>query len=83
MSARPIASIFCSPPERPEPLLRRNSASTGKSSNTRSSVQCPSRRVTRRTICRFSSTVRSDEDAPVVRHVADAEPGDLERLAGR
>ena len=79
--ARPIASIFCSPPESPAPRFIRSSASTGNSSRhafERPAAVAPHHAPDDLQVL-LDRQVR--EDAPVVRDVAYAEPGDLERLA--
>ena len=74
---RAMVSICCSPPDMRPPGRSRMRARLGKSAKSFSSVQAgaPSRAACRPT-SRFSITVQLGEDAPLLRHVAEAEPRD-------
>ena len=73
ISVRAIVSICCSPPDRKPPCRSRSSSSLGNSSHTASIVQRPGRPAARRATSRFSQHGQLGEDAPVLRHEADAE----------
>ena len=81
-SARAIASICCSPPEAARRHCRAARRAAGRSGRSRSMVQAASRRR-RAASRRCSSTVRLRPDAPALRHIADAQTGDLVRLERR
>ena len=84
ISARPIASICCSPPESSLPRLRRRSARRGKRRYTRSSVQRGWPRREAAVATRFSSHAQRREHLASLRDQADAGLGDaMRRRAGR
>ena len=80
MSARPIASICCSPPERSPPSWLRRSARTGNSSKISSSIAlCVPPAVAERAHLEVLRDRHRGEDAAALGDVADAELDDAVR----
>ena len=80
ISARPIASICCSPPDSVPPRWAARSLRRGNSRNTRSmSASKCDWSVIVAPICRFSSTVMRAKDAAAFRRLGDAQVCDLVR----
>src|SRR6516165_5964418 len=75
-SARPMASICCSPPESSLPRLERRRASRGNSAKMRSGVHLPGRAIA----VRFSSTV---SDRNILRSCGDQPMPAATRCSGR